>query len=522
MLLGVDVGTTGVKALLFNPIKKNQYFAFKRCDLIFPGPDQVEQDPQQIWEATKQVIREVVKKAGKQSEVTSISISSQGGTLIPLGKNDEPLSNAIVWMDHRAKDETNRLKKKFGNSFFYSKTGWRLFNCLPFLQIYWLRRNRLNQFEKIKKFTFVGDYIAYKLSEAWVIDPSSSAITMLFNLNKGCWDEEILEIAGISEDQLPIIFESGEAVGYVSSSIKEELEMANSEILLLNGGHDQYCASLGAGAINEGDLLLSGGTAWVLLLTLNNPIFDTENYLSPGRHVIGDKWGLLSSIPAGGSGVNWFKNFRSSVIENRIDDRKFYNILEQKGHRIAPGCDGLFFFPHFVGTGAPTWENNLKATIFGLDLHHDPAYLFRALLEGVGFEVIWNINTFEQLGLKVNSVSMIGGATKSLIWPQIISDMLNIKLKIPKIQEAACVGAAILAGLGAKVFHNYDDGVKEIVSDVSYVRPNKYAAKEYRTLFQLYKKIFWKIREAFKDSFITSKSNYSPDNMTLYDESKRC
>jgi len=498
-LLGIDVGTTGVKALLFDPATNTDYIAHQSYKLILPEANYVEQDPQRIWEATKQAIREAVRKAGGRVSVTSLSLSSQGGTLIPLGKYGEPVGNAIVWMDHRPREETIGLREKFGDDFFYLKTGWRLIGCLPLLQICWLREKRPDFFEKVEKFAFVGDYITYKLSEKWVIDPSSAAITMLYDLRKGTWDEELLEIAGISKSQLPKISESGEALGCVSSFMKEELGLSGGKVVVSNGGHDQYCAALGAGALKEGDLLLSGGTAWVLLFTLNNLIFDTKSYLSPGRHVVRGRWGLLSSIPAGGAGVNWFKSSWSYFVKGKLDEREFYEILENDSRKIPAGCEGLLFFPHFVGAGAPTWEALSRAVILGLSLHHEPSHVFKALLEGVGFEVVWNVRTLESLGVNVNSVSMIGGATKSSIWPQMISDMLNLPLKVPRIQEAACVGAAILAGVGANVFHDCKEGVEQLVSDLSSIYPDESNTERYKNLFPLYQRSFWKLRKVFTD-----------------------
>jgi xylulokinase len=233
-----------------------------------------------------------------------------------------------------------------------------------------------------------------------------------------------------------------------------------------------------------------------LLFTLNKLIFDTKSYLSPGRHVIKGGWGLLSSIPAGGASVNWFKNNFDYVSNNKLNQREFYTVLEEKAAKIPVGSDGLLFFPHFVGANAPTWETGSRAAVLGLSLHHSSAHIFKALLEGVGFEVMWNIKTFESLGISVKSAVLIGGATKSRIWPQIISDMLNIPLKIPRIQEAACLGAAILAGVGAKVFHDCHDGAEQLVSDYRYVYPEEDNKEQYETFFSSYQRFFRKLREA--------------------------
>ena len=492
VLLGIDVGTTGVKALLIDPSTKTHHLAQCNFDLIFQEPGHVEQDPLQIWTATKSAIRDVVSFAGRQVRVSSLSISSQGGTLIPVGSDGDPLGRAIVWMDHRAKGQTKGLREKFGDNFFFTKTGWCPTGCLPLLQICWMREENPDLLQKVERFAFVRDYIAYKLSGEWATDPSSAGITMLYNLEKGVWDGELLELAGITESQLPTITDSGKYVGDVIPSLGRELGFRNV-VSVSNGGHDQYCASLGAGAMREGDLLLSGGTAWVLLLTSDRPIFDSKSCLAPGRHIIPGRWGLLSSIPAGGAGVNWLRNNLGHFAEG--DERGFYEVIEKRCGDIPPGCEGLLFLPHFVGASAPARTTPSKAAILGLGLNHKAPNVFKALLEGVGFEVMWNARTFEGLGLDVNSLSMIGGATNSRIWPQIISDMLGLPLRIPKIQEAACMGAVILAGVGAGIFHGCEEGVECLVGEYSHIRPDEEKSNRYEDLFESYRRASKNLRE---------------------------
>ncbi|MCD6593186.1 hypothetical protein J7L00_03785 [Candidatus Bathyarchaeota archaeon] len=496
-ILGIDVGTTRVKAFLFDLENGRRYFSYRNCNLILSKSGYVEQDPRQILAETKNVIRDVMKLAADRVNVISLSFSSQGGTLIPLDEHGKPVCNAITWMDRRAHRENSILKERFGEDFFYLKTGWRLLGCLPLLQIYWLKKNKPDLFKKIRKFAFVGDYIAYEFSGEWVIDPPSAAITMLYNIRDGVWDEELLEIVDISEDQLPKIRDSGEKIGFVSQQVRKELNLHGDEIIVSNGGHDQYCASLGAGCLNEGDLLLSGGTAWVLLLTSSRLIFDTRTYISPGRHVIRNKWGLLSSISAAGAGVNWLKDLLSHLSGEEFTEKRFFEILEEEAREIPPGCEGIFFTPHFTGSGAPFWEKSLRASILGLSLHHKAAHIFRALMEGIGFEVLLNMECFERLGVKIKSVNMIGGASRSRIWPQILSNIINHTISIPMIREAACVGAAILAGRGGGVFKSYEEGVKNLITEISHVHPVEAESKKYQEIFHSYQKLYEKLREIY-------------------------
>jgi sugar (pentulose or hexulose) kinase len=347
-------------------------------------------------------------------------------------------------------------------------------------------------FKKITKYTFVGDYITKKLCGHHVIDPTSASITMLFNIKKGIWDEEILNIVGISEDQLPTISNSGEPVGLVKNLLKKEFVFLNPNVLVSNGGHDQYCASIGCGALKEGDLMISGGTAWVLLLTLNNFVIDRKRFFSPGRHVLKNKWGLLSSIPSAGASINWFKNVFCSFINNKdISERNFFNAIERDTYNIPAGSKGIKFYPYFVSSS--NFNSIEGASIFGINLFHKPAHFFKALMEGIGFEVMRNDKNLKKLGVKIKSVSMIGGATKSLVWPQMISDMLNVSLKLPKIKEAAAVGASILAGVGDNIFSDCSDGFKSFNFDMKNMLPREKTSAKYARLFSSYEQYNQKI-----------------------------
>ncbi len=495
-LLGIDVGTTAVKVLLSDS-SGGTLMARRGYPLDLPGPDQVEQDPEQVWAETKGAVREIVKTAGLKAGSLATSISSQGATLIPLDGKWSPLGKAIVWMDHRAKAQARRLVERFGRDFFYLKTGWQLSNCLPFLQICWLRDESPRYFQQIEKFAFVGDYVTYKLCGEWATDPSSASITQLYNLQKGEWDEELLELAGVSESQLPPVRDSGCLLGEVSSQLREELGLPGGTVVV-NGAHDQYCASLGSGSLLEGDLTLSGGTAWVLLLNSDKPVFDVRSYLAPGRHVIPGKWGLMSSLPAAGAGVRWLGEAFGKHVYRGFDEGSFYESIEREAGSISPGSEGLFFVPHFLGSTAPTWQSSSKAAILGLSLHHQPAHLFRALLEGIGYEVAWNVETFRDLGIEPRSVCMTGGASRSALWPQIISDILGMPIRIPRIQEAACIGAAAIAAVGSGSSPNYREAVDAIAPDSLAVYPDEERSERYREILPSYKDLFWKVSGGFE------------------------
>ncbi len=431
-----------------------------------------------------------------KNNIKGISLSTQGGTLIPVDLKGRPLRRAITWLDQRAGREGRNLEEELGNDFFYNITGYKVRQGLPLLQICWLKNNERKIFEETYKFLFVNDYIIHKLIGSYYTDPSNSSITMLYNLGTGKWDPQLLKIIGISPAKLSNIKSSGTPVGRLISSAAKQLGLSQ-EVIVSSGGHDVYCASLGAGAFHNGDCSLSCGSAWALLFTLNKPIFDTDINLIPGRHVVRDKWGEVAAISSGGIVLEWFKN-EFGKVQNSRKDREIYELFDRKAKDIPAGSDSLLFFPHFIGSTAPTYQLAAKGGIIGLTLSHNKYNIFRSIMEALGFETLWNIEAVEKLGIRLEKIKMIGGATKSSIWPQIIADITRKKIIIPSLTEAACVGAAILAGIGGGVFKNCEDGFKKLGIKEKEINSSRNNEKKYKKLFAVYKETFWKLQDSYK------------------------
>jgi len=492
LLLGIDVGTTATKTLLINQDGEVIALAQQGYKIIPSHNTWVEQNPEDWWNAIVKTVREVVKNDEIKKNIRGISLSTQGGTLIPVDTKGKPLRKAITWLDQRAGEQSKRLKEKFGDDFFYSRTGYKPHSGLPLLYICWIKDNEPKVFEKTNKFLFVNDYIIYKLTGKYCMDPSNASITMLYNLKLRDWDDELLQIAGISREKLSEIKDSGVPIGKLTSLAAKTLNLSQ-DVIISSGGHDQYCASLGSGAFSDGNCLVSCGTAWVLLLSLNKAIFDTKINIVPGRHVIKDKWGAMLSIPYGGIVMEWFKN---NLIDSNEND--IYNLYNKKAKDIPAGSNNLLFFPHFIGSAAPTYQSNAKGAVIGLTLSHTRYDIFKSIMEGSGFEVLWNIEVIKKLGISIEKIKMIGGATKSNLWPQIIADITGERIFVPSVTEAACLGAAILAGVGVGVFKSPEEGFEKLQIKEKEIIPSQDNALKYKKLFQVYKRTFWKLQDSYK------------------------
>jgi len=490
-LLGIDIGTTATKALLINQNGEVIALAKQGYGIISSHNTWIEQNPKDWWDAIVKTVRRVVKDAKAKKRIKGISLSTQGGTLIPVDSRGKPLRKAITWLDQRAEKQGEKLKEKFGDDFFYSRTGYRPRSSLPLLCIYWLKDNEPKLFKKASKFLFVNDYIIYKLTGKYYTDPSNASITMLYNLKLQNWDKQLLQIADISREKLSEIKDSGVPIGKLTRLAAKTLNLSQ-DIIVFSGGHDQYCASLGSGVFSNGDCLVSCGTAWVLLCSIGKAVFDIKSNIIPGRHVIKDKWGVMATISSGGLVIEWFKNNFGN------DETNIYDLYDKKVKGIPAGSNNLLFFPHFIGSTAPTWQSSAKGALIGLTLSHTKCDIFKSIMEALGFEVLWNIEVIKRLGISIKKIKMTGGAIKNNLWPQIIADIIGKRIFVFSVSEAACLGAAILAGVGAGIFTNPKEGFEKLQIKEKEVIPSRDNTAKYRKLFQIYKETFWKLQDSYK------------------------
>jgi len=452
--LGLDVGTTGVKALLFTPQGEKLGSFYQGYKLYTPFPDWVEQEPEEMWDATRTVLREVARLIPPGGRL-GIGLSSQGGTLIVLGEDARPLRRAITWMDGRARSVEKQLLSDWTQEKLYEITGYKVVGALPFATLFWLRECEPEVFRNIFRVAFVNDFITFKLTGKWWCDPSNAGISMLFDLQKGEWSEELLGYLGIDREQLSSLRDSGFLVGEVLGEIRQELGLPPTLVFL--GGHDQFCAALAVGAVEEGVVHLSGGTAWAAVVPCDAVRKEMEWGVAVERHVVPGKVGLLFSIPSGGASLRWF---HEKIGRTDIDEPLFgedYSRVDERVSQISPGSEGLFFFPYLVPVvlGKPS---PLEGGFWGLKLAHHKYHCYRSIMEGIGYEVVRQIESLVRKGIPVRVLRLSGGAAKSPVWTKIVAEILagwGFVLERVGIADAPAVGAAELACTG---YQNWMEG----------------------------------------------------------------
>ncbi len=478
-LLGIDVGTTGTKAMLFSADGEVCGHAYRPYALSSPKVNYNEQNAEDWWTAIVETVREICSEKEIGENVAAISLSLQGGTVVPVDEDLKPLRPAMVWNDRRCTEEHKEFLKEVGSvSDMYEKSGWMLGNGLPLLHLRWMKKNEPEIFEKAKMFLTVPDYVSMKMTGLTTVDMSNAGINQFADIRKGKYDEKLLAFAGIKESQLPEIVHSGDVIGNLTESAAKELGLT-TKCVLVAGAHDQYAVMLGAGAVNAGDILIGSGTCWVVVAMSDKSNFETG--LSQSVAAIPGTWGSLKSLSSGGVCLEWLrKNIALGEEEKTISLKDIDSRVEE----VKAAEDKLFFYP-FAGKSSKT-ANFQKGTFTGLDLSHDRFHMARAIMEGVVFQVHWIMDAFVK-EKNVGEIKLTGGASKSRVWAQMVADIFGIPVRIPEVADMACVGAAILAGTGCGIFKDAQEGYKQFAVKEKVLYPDPDMVKMYAPLVAEYR-----------------------------------
>lgn len=477
-LLGIDVGTTGTKAMLFRQDGLLMGHAYRGYPTATPQPCHSEQDARDWWNAVTQTVRQLCHTPQISQNVAAISLSLQGGTMVPVDAAGEPLRSAMVWSDTRCRAQREAFAREVGENAMYEATGWAPEDGLPALSIRWLRENQPEIFEKAARFLTVPDYIALKMTGIPALDLSDAGINQLYNIRQGAYDPRILRFAGIDASRLGTPVPSGTVIGHLTPEAAGELGLT-TDTLLVAGAHDQYAVALGAGATENGDMLIGSGTCWVITC-----IADTSDFasgLSQSLAATPGKWGSMCELSAGGVCLEWLRRNIAGDGDQPLD----YDRINAEAASRKAAEEGLFFYP---ATGMASPDTKFRTSAFvGLDLSHDRFHMARAVMEGVAFQTVWMMERFP-VRPSAEGIKLSGGASKSRLWCQLVADIAGVPVRIPAVADMACVGAAILAGVGAGLYADTAEGYRHMAIPEQVLCPRPEYTAAYRALFADYKR----------------------------------
>ncbi|NLC39643.1 MAG: hypothetical protein GX763_01875 [Clostridiaceae bacterium] len=476
-VLGIDIGTSAVKAVLVDSHGEFAGISTRKYGVDHRGSRFAEQDANDWWIAVKEATRELTAALPKSAHVLAMSLSTQGGTLVPVKTDGSPLAASRVWYDKRCYSEADYIRQSRLADYIYEKTGWSLLEGLNLLQIMWMRENEPELFAATDMFLSVPDFISLKLTGVAAVDASNAGINQLSDIRELKWDDKLLSLAGIEEKNLATLLESGSVIAPLKKDLADSLGLSE-DTLLIAGGHDQYCSALGLGAVTPGDVILGTGTAWVVVAITEEPHYDSKHGVAVSRHVLPDLWGAMFTLETGGSSLSWWRDLafagQPDTVFAAIDNELEKRLLNER----------LFYYPYLSGMKYPMLKNDFHGAFLGMTPEIDQYDLSGAVMEGVAFQSIWQMDTLELKDSGV--VYMSGGGARSRYWSQIVADILDRPLYIPEFTDTGAYGAALIAGLSVGLYENTEQISTHIKARARLVEESKQSAMR-KEKFELYK-----------------------------------
>ena len=497
-LLGIDLGTTAIKVALFDE-KLHRVAAYtKEHRLITRGKFAVEQEVEVYWECFRVALEQVLHKADvPQNQITALSVSAQGETMVFLDDEGKPLYPAIVWMDGRAQEEAKYLQGRFEADELHRVTGQTdVIPLSPGCKVLWFSRNHPDLFARTKKILLLEDWFFYRLCGKFYGEGSLWCSTHMWDINTKKYWKPMLEELNVQESQLPQIVESGTSLGYPDPQIAQQLGLS-PQTLLVMGGLDQSCGAIGVGNTQPGIFSESTGAAMVVCTMCDKPVIDPNRKLSCFYTAIPDMY-MIHGFSSGGIAYKWLRDALCGE-EITIGERTgmgAYALMDLEAREIPPGSDGLVVLPHFNGAGPPDTDPFAKCAVYGLGMEHTKAHLIRAYLEGVAMSLCRIVDAVEKMGVPVEEIRALSGGAKSPLWCQIKADCLDLPVvTMRNTEDAACLGAALLAGVGLGMWPSVHEMAQRIQSEERRYLPSAENRREYERLEKRYRLLTAQIQQ---------------------------
>lgn len=484
-MVGIDIGTTSTKAVLFS--EKGEVIQQENIGYPLHTPDSstAEQNPEEIFQAVLQALSKIMKFHSDKAP-SFISFSSAMHSVIAMDEQDKPLTPCITWADNRSEAWSRKIKNELNGHEIYKRTGTPIHPMSPLSKIAWLVNEFPDIASKAAKYIGIKEYIFKKFFDQYVIDHSLASATGMMNLKSLDWDEEALQIAGITRSQLSELVPTTKIFSGCNPSLAKEMGIAQQTPFVI-GASDGVLSNLGVNAIRKGEIAVTIGTSGAIRTIINEPQTDEKGrifcYALTEKH-----WVIGGPVNNGGMVLRWIRDeFASSEIETAkrlgIDP---YEVLTRIAERVRPGADGLLFHPYLAGERAPLWNPDVRGSFFGLTMSHKKEHMIRAALEGV----IYNLYTVflaltECMDGPVTRIQATGGFARSSVWRQMMSDIFESEVVVPESYESSCLGACIL-GLYATGKVESFDVVSEMIGNTSKHLPREEAVIEYRQLLPIF------------------------------------
>jgi xylulokinase len=490
--LGIDAGTSSIRSMFIDGEGTVAGITRQPIEIELPRPDYAEQSPELWWQTTRSTIRQLTAEHPQISrDVRGIAFAGQMHGLVALAEDFTVLRPAIIWADQRSNAQVDRIRQAFGESALLEAISNRLAAGTLISSLLWVKENEPEVYRRIRRILLPKDYIRYRLTGSIGVEASDASGTFAFDIRRRQWAYPLLEKLGIDASLFPAVHGSAEFAGEITPDAAAQTGLP-AGIPVFYGGGDHPVQALGNGVIRAGMVLANIGTASQVSTPVDRPVVDPQHRIYTLCHVLPDRWYLMGASLNGGHSLKWLRD----CILQGLD----YDAMTREAEQVAPGSGGLIFLPYLLGERTPYFDPQARAIFFGLTLQHHRGHLVRAVMEGTLFALKDALGIFSSLGIETERIIASGGGARSELWLQMQADIFGKTIQRSACPEQACLGAAILAALGAGRFPSVQEACRLVAFDPRIFEPNGRNARIYESNYAIYKDLYRQNQPLFGSS----------------------
>jgi len=492
ILLGIDLGTSGVKVLAINETGETLASTNISYPLIQPRAGWSEQNPKDWWQGTIEAIQKILDdQAVRPDSVVALSLSGQMHGSVFLDSDNQMIRNPLLWNDTRTFEECQLITEKIGEKNLLSYVGNPALEGFTLPKVLWLKKNEPDNYKKLSTLMLPKDYIVFMLTGRICTEYSDAAGTLLLDVKNRCWSKEVCEKLDIDLCVLPELLDSTDIVGTLTAQASEATGLPEN-VKVVAGGADNACSAVGNGIVEEGVMLASIGTSGVVLAHTNSMHHDPQGRIHSFNHAVPNRWYLMGVMLSAGMSMSWLKN---ELIG------RDYDYINEEAAQVKPGSEGVIFLPYLFGERTPHRDPRARGVYFGISGIHSQRHLIRAVFEGVAFGLKDSLELIKGLGVEPSQIRVTGGGAKSMLWRQIIADVFNAEVRTMQADEGPAFGAALLAGVGAGVYSSTEEAVNETVTTGETCEPNKDNIEMYEEVYGLFRSLYQSLKGDYTKAF---------------------
>lgn len=499
-LIGIDVGTSATKTVLFDEKGTVIGSASKEYPLYQPNNGWAEQDPEDWKNATLETLKEVISTQDVRAEdIKGIGISGQMHGLVMLDENCQVIRPSIIWCDQRTAAEVEDMNRIIGRERLIEITANPALTGWTAAKILWVKKNEPENFKKCRHILLPKDYIRYILTGVFATEVSDASGMQLLDVPNRCWSDEILEKLDIDKKLLAKVYESFQITGYILPEIGE-ITGLTKETAVVGGAGDNAAAAVGTGIVRDGTAFTTIGTSGVVYAHSSKLTIDPKGRVHTCCSAVPGAWHVMGVTQGAGLSLKWFKdNFcQDYILEAQKQGVDVYDLINQDVAKREIGSNKLIYLPYLMGERTPHLDPDCRGVFFGLSAMHTKPDMIRSIMEGVSFSLNDCNHILQEMGIHVEQMMACGGGGKSPIWRQMLANMYMCNVKTVKQTEGPALGVAILAGVGTGVFESVEKACDALLTEDKNNMPIEEDAQKYEQLYEVYKKLYLDLKDTFK------------------------